>query len=125
MPDQLPFSSGVTYSTVSTGNVANTIAVATLPAVAGRTNYVTGFMITSAGTTSASIVNPTVVGVVGGTILFTYVSVAGATLSNAPLVVTFPNPVPASGPNTAIQVVLPALGAGNTNASVTAFGFSV
>jgi hypothetical protein len=39
--------------------------------------------------------------------------------------VPLPIPVPATAVNTAIVVTVPSLGAGNTNAAVTAFGFYV
>jgi hypothetical protein len=48
----------------------------------------------------------------GGTLTYTYVSVAGVTLGNTPLVVDFAPCLPASALNTAILVTLPALGAG-------------
>lgn len=108
--------------TNSSGNVANANAVSTLPAVALKTTYICGFAATSAGSTAAAVVNLTIVGLIGGTMTLTYVSVAGVTLANQPLVVPFSQCIPASAVNTAIVVTLPALGAGNTNAAVTAWG---
>jgi len=55
---------------------------------------------------------------------FTYTTVAGATLKNDPLIVNFATPIPASGPSTNIVVSCPSLGAGNTNASTSAWGFA-
>jgi hypothetical protein len=54
---------------------------------------------------------------------FTYVSVSGATTANAQLPVTMTPCQPASAQNVAIAVSLPSLGAGNTNATVNAWGF--
>jgi hypothetical protein len=119
----LSFPSGIT--TYSSGNVANASAAATIPAVAAKMNYLTGFEITSGGATAASLVSATVAGLAGGTATYTYGCVAGATSPNAPLNVTFDIPLPAAAVNTAIVVTLPALGAGNTNATVVAHGYSV
>lgn len=116
---------GGTPLTASSGNTANAAAVATLPATAGRTNYICGFALNSSGSTGAAVVSPTVVGVVTGTMTFAYSTVAGATLANASLVVNFGACVPASAPNTAIVVTLPALGAGNTNATANAWGYQL
>lgn len=117
--------SGAVPVTASSGNVAAASAVATIPAVANKTAWITGFMITSAGSTGAAVVSPTITGLLGGTLTFTYVSVAGVTLGNQPLNITLPTPVPASAVNTAIVVTCPSLGAGNTNATVNAFGYYV
>ena len=116
---------GATPVTASSGNVAAASAVATLPGVAGKTTYVTGFQVTAAGATAAAVVNVTVTGTVSGTLTYTFVFPAGATVAAQPLVVEFPEPVPASGTNTAIVVTLPSGGAGNTNAAVNAQGFQL
>lgn len=116
---------GAVPITAASGNVAAASGVATIPAIAGKTAYLTGFIITSAGSTGAAVVSPTVTGLIGGTLTFTYVSVAGATLGNQPLNITLPVPVAASAANTAIVVTCPSLGAGNTNATVNAFGYYV
>ena len=107
--------------TASSGNVANASAVASLPAVANRTNYITGFEITSTGSTAASIVTVTITGITN-TLSYTYASVAGVSLANQPYFVELPQPVPASAANTAITVTVPALGAGNTNCTVNVHG---
>lgn len=114
---------GAAALNASSGNVANASAAATLAAAAGKTTYITGFEITSGGATAASLVSATVAGLLGGTATYTYGCVAGATAPNAPLIVSFVPPMPASAVNTAIVVTLPALGAGNTNATVTAHGY--
>ena len=109
----------------SSGNVAAAAAVATLAAVAGRTNYITGFVLTASGSTAALAVDVTVTGLIGGTATFTFTFPAGATVAATPLVVTFPTPVPASAANTAIVVTLPSGGAGNAHAAANAFGFLI
>lgn len=116
---------GATPAQSSSGNVAAATATATLAAAVGKTTYITGFIITGSGATAASVVSATVAGTVGGTQTYTFPVVAGAAAGNAPLIVTFPLPVPSSAVNTAIVVTLPSLGAGNTNATASAFGFQL
>lgn len=115
--------SDATPVTATSGNVANAIATATIPAIAGKTAYISGFTISGAGATAAAVVNPTVTGVIGGTKTFVACAVAGATVMNPVLDVQFCPPIPASAVNTAIAVACPALGAGNTNNTVNAYGF--
>lgn len=112
-------------STFSSGNVANATATATIPAVAGRTGYLTGFEVTGAGATAGSVVNLTVTGLLGGTATYSVVVPTGVTTSITPLVVGVNPPLPASAVNTAIVVSVPAFGAGSTNAAVVAHGFSL
>lgn len=107
----------------ASGNVANASAVATLAGAASKTTYITGFVVTASGATAALVVNGTVTGLIGGTMTFTFAFPAGATVGATPLIVTLSRPIPASATNTSIVVTLPAGGAGNTNAAVTAFGF--
>lgn len=107
----------------SSGNVANASAVATFAAPPSGTNYVTGFIITAAGATVGLPVVATLAGVVGGTMSFIFAAPAGALLGASPYMVTFPTPLAASGPTTAITLTLPALGAGNTNSAVVMTGF--
>ena len=114
---------GGTAVAASSGNVANASAAASLAAAAGVTNYLTGFSITFAGATAASVVTATITGLLGGTLSYTIAVPAGATVGGTPLLVDLAIPHPASAANTAITVTLPALGAGNTNASVTIRGF--
>lgn len=119
-----PDGQGIAESLVaSSGNVANAAATASLAAVAGKRNWLTGFVLTASGSTAALVVNATVTGLDGGTLTFTFTFPAGADVAADPLIVTFPSPVPASAVNTAIAVSLPAGGAGNTNAAASAFGF--
>lgn len=116
---------GATPVQVSSGNVANAIASATMPAVAAKINYATGFEITGAGATTGLPVTVTLTGVLGGTLSYTYTFAVGALLPNQPLIIEFPEPVPASAANIALVLSCPAGGAGNTNNSVTLHGFVV
>lgn len=119
------YPSGATALTASSGNVANAAAVATLAAAASVTTYITGFQITAAGATVGLPVIVTVVGLISGTNSHIFIAPAGVLVAATPLIVTFRAPVPASAVNTAIVVTLPALGAGNTHAAVSAQGFRI
>ena len=121
--DGLP--AGATMLTASSGNKAAAAATASFPAVSGVTNYVTGFTITGAGATAASVVLATLAGLLGGTATFVIAVPAGATLALTPLIVTFPRAIPASAANIELLLTLPSLGAGNTNAAVTMHGFKI
>ncbi len=94
-----------------------------LPAVAGQTNFITGFQITGGGATAASVIVVTLTGLVGGTRTYDIAVPAGAALGITPLVVEFSEPIPATGPNVAITLNVPSFGAGNTNAAATLEGF--
>jgi hypothetical protein len=67
----------------------------------------------------------TITGLLGGTYTGTYVCNAGATATCPVINVSFVPPLPASAANTAIVLSLPALGAGNTNTTVSAQGFQL
>lgn len=114
---------GGTPVAASSGNVANAVATATIPAVSGRLNYITGLYITGSGATSGAAVSVTITGLVGGTQTYTYTAATGAALANTPLQINFPTPIQATGLGVAIVVSCPALGAGNTNNTVVVTGF--
>lgn len=114
-----------TPETASSGNVANANAVATLAAAVGKTTYISGCAITSTGATIGAVVNVTIVGVITGTMTLNYAAPAGVSAMGTPLILNFNPPIPASATNTTIVVTLPALGAGNTNAAVTAWGYQL
>lgn len=109
----------------SSGQVANGSAVATLAGAAGLTTYITGFQCTALGATGALGVDVTVAGLLGGTATYTFLFPAGVAALATPLIVTFPQPLPASAVNTSIVVTLGASGAGGTKANVNAQGFRV
>ncbi|MEI7632142.1 MAG: hypothetical protein WCJ60_02365 [bacterium] len=111
--------------TSSSGNVANASATSTLAAVAGRTTHITGFELTGTGATAGAAVLVTVTNVLGGTMTFVYAAATGVTVANTPLLVEFPEPIPATAVNTSIVVSCPALGAGNTNNAVVAHGYQL
>lgn len=120
-----PYPSGATAITAASGNVANAAAVATLAAAAAKTTYITGFEVTGTGATAGLAVSVTVTGTITGTLTYTAAAAAGVLVANSPLIVEYPVAIPASAVNTAIVVTLPALGAGNTNATVVAHGYQL
>ncbi len=120
-----PYPAGATPITAASGNVANAAAVATLAAAAGKTTYITGFTCTGSGATAGLPVSVTVVGTISGTLTYTVAAAAGALVENTPLDVQYSIPIPGSATNTAIVVTMPALGAGNTNATVVAHGYQL
>lgn len=95
----------------------------TLPAVVGKTNYLTGIIITGGGATAASAVVATVTGVIGAPLNISILVPAGVGLAIAPLAIAFDSPLEGAAPNTAIVVSVPSLGAGNLGASVIATGY--
>lgn len=109
--------------TASSGNVAAATATATLAAAANRITYISGFEFTSAGATAGAAVTCTITNTVTGTMSYTVTSATGAAVGNPPLVVEFNPPIPANAVNTTIVASCPSLGAGNTNATMTAHGF--
>ncbi|HLY84818.1 MAG TPA: hypothetical protein VKQ71_17670 [Acidimicrobiales bacterium] len=98
---------------------------ATLPGVAGKTTYLTGFEVTGSGATAASVQLVTVTGVVGGPLSYDLAIPAGIAVGITPLTVEFARPIPATAPNTAILVNVPGFGAGNTAAAVVAHGYQL
>ena len=119
------YPAGAVPLTGASGNVANSSAVATLTAVFGKTTYITGFEVTSSGATVGAVVTVTVTGTITGTLTYIFSAPAGVLLEATPLIVEFGHPIPASATATSIVVTLPALGTGNTNASVVAHGYNL
>ncbi|CAL8981864.1 hypothetical protein RHODGE_RHODGE_03985 [Rhodoplanes serenus] len=111
------------YQSKSSGNVANAAATATMSAVVDRTHYLCGFIIMSTGATAATVVNATISGLLGGTITLPYAVKADPAAQNETVALDLAPCMPASAPNTAITLTLPALGAGNTNAAVAIYGY--
>src|SRR5215472_6305544 len=121
-----PFTSGAATAAsqvaASSGVVAAAVATATLPAVAGQTNSVSGFQITGLGATGATVVVATLTGVLGGTQSYEVTVPAGAGTAITPVIVNFNSPLQATGPNVAIAISVPSFGAGNTNAEANIQG---
>lgn len=120
-----PAAAGVIVLQSSSGNVAAAAATAFLAQFGGQTTYLAGFTVTGGGATAGSIVTGTITGLLGGTQSFTIPVATGATVGNLPYTVNFNPALPASASNTAITVSVPSLGAGNTNSTVSAWGYRV
>jgi hypothetical protein len=114
-------STGQTLSNSATG--AASAITATLTSTVGQTAWVTGFEVTGAGATGASVIVVTITGGLGGTLSYDLVIPAGVTTSITPLIVEFPQPLPANGTNTNIVCNVPSFGAGNTNSAAVIHGF--
>lgn len=108
----------------TSGNVAAGVATATIAAVAGKLNYITGWDVDGGGATAASVVDCTVTGLAGGTEHRSLPVPATVTVGLTPIRVRYPHPLPASAVNVAIVASCPSLGAGNTNTTVNLYGFT-
>lgn len=117
--------SGVTALQSSSGNVAAATASATLAGAASKTTYLAGWSFSAGGATVGSIVNGTITGLLGGTQTFTVAVPTGATIGCGSLDQNYNPALPASAVNTPIVVSIPSLGAGNTNSTMSAWGYQV
>jgi hypothetical protein len=108
--------------TATSGVVAAATATCTLPAVAAKFTWLTGFVVSGTGATASASVTMTVAGVVSGTQSY---AIGVPPLTAAPIwyPVEFNPAVPSSAVNTAIVLTLPSLGTGNLGVSVNATGF--
>jgi hypothetical protein len=108
-------------------NITNSVTATTgafstsLGAVTGTTNYICGFVITSGGSSAASVVTATAAGTVSGTLSFAYVFPSSG---QGILGVAFPQCIAATGQNTAITVSVPAGGTGTT-AALSVWGYQL
>ena len=94
-----------------------------MPAVPGKTNYVTGIEFTPGNATAVAYVIATLVNILGTTLTF-IVQVAGTgAVGSSNNQYSFNPPLPASAINTAVTLTMPALGAGNADASVNIHGY--
>lgn len=108
-------------ATGTTGAITATIA-----GMVGKTAYLCGFYYTGTNATAANTATSvTVTGLVGGTMTFGFPTLAlGAAVPNTiPVDEAFLPCVPSTSVNTAIVVNGPALGAGATLTTATAWGF--
>lgn len=105
-------------------NVAAAANNQTLAAAAGKTTYLSGFVVSGLGATGASGINITTTGLATN-LNFVLPIPAGVTVGVTPLEVTFTPPLPSSAVNTAIVLNVPSFGAGNTTASATMWGFQL
>lgn len=107
---------------------ANGALVLTMPAIAGRRSYITGFTVTGAGSTAGSAGNVTLSGIdnAGAAVTLDYAFVAptGVLVAASPLLVNFSPPALVTA-GAAAQLAVAPFGAGNTIASATLNGFYV
>lgn len=122
-----PYSARGTCTPITASASGTTAAIAaTIPAVAGKTAYLCGFYYTGTNATAANGATAvTVTGVIGGTMTFGFptLALAATTANTIPIDEAFLPCIAATALNTAIVVNGPALGAGATLATVTAWGY--
>lgn len=119
------YPTGATPVTSSATGTTGAIT-ATLAGAASKTTYICGFFYTGTNATAANTAtNLTITGTINGTLNFGFATLAAAATvpNNQPLDEAFTPCVPASAVNTSIVVNGPALGAGATLATVTAWGY--
>lgn len=116
-----PFPQGGQPNNLTASAVGTTGQItATLTGVAGKWTYICGFVLTSAGTTAATVVDATITGTVTATMNFQYAYVSSG---QGILGVAFPGCISSSAINTSIVVTLPAGGAGTTN-GISIWGYT-
>lgn len=113
-------------STPVTAEATGTTAAvaASLPAVAGKTNYLCGVLVSPGSAATAITLQETITGLITGTLTWAVgapVTAVGTT--GALSIVPFTPCVPASAVNTAITVTSGALGTSGINNDVNAWGF--
>jgi len=115
---------GATLVTASATGTTAAVA-ATLPGVAGKTTYITGFQVTQKNPTAAVDITVTTTGLATNMSWnMSLLATAATVLHPAPLTVLFDPPMPASGANAAIVVTAGAAGAGGL-ASVNVQGYQL
>jgi hypothetical protein len=116
-PVMVPCSSSAALNLTASTTATTGAFSASLTPAAGKTASFCGFVITSGGTTTAEVVNVTVAGL-GATLNYAYVFPSSG---QGVLGIALPQCIPASAPNTAITVSVPAGGTGTT-AALTVWG---
>ena len=111
---------GQTNNLTASNNFTTGSATATLTGASGRWTYLCGFVVTSAGTSSATQGTVTVTGTISGTMNFTYAFVS---TGQGILGIAFPGCISSSAVNTSIVVNVPA-GGGGTVGSVSSWGYT-
>lgn len=118
---EFPQGQGQTSNLTASNTFTTGTSTATLTGAANKWTYICGFVITTAGTSSATVGAVTVTGTVSGTLNFEYSFVSSG---QGILGIAFgPGCIQSSAVNTSIVVNVPAGGAGTAGA-VTAWGFT-
>lgn len=110
---------GVPFVVTATGG--NSAVTATVPGTAGKTIFVTKLIVSADGATTPAPFALAVTGTAGA--FNTTYNVPALGSGAQPVIMDFDVPLPASAPNIAVVVSLPALGAGNTVARVVVIGY--
>lgn len=119
--DQGPYPGiAIPLTASATGTTAATVA--TLAGTAGKTTYISGFVIT-ADATALTTGTATITGTISGTLNFIQTALAVASGASN-LTVSFNPAIPASAANTAIVINSIAAGTGG-NTAVTAWGYQL
>lgn len=108
------------------GSAANSQLVLTMPAVANKTNYVTGISVGGNGATASLLTIATLAGGYQGSLKFPFFVPAGVNtpLGQFAVEVNFERPIPASQPNLAVTLTVPAFGSGNNLATASLRGYT-
>lgn len=94
-----------------------------LPAAAGKTTYLNGFVCT-AHAPAANVFGTVTVSLDGGTTVhMNFVLLESSTIGGM-LNIDFPDPIPAKAPNTSIVITIPTITSGAATA-ITAFGYQL
>jgi hypothetical protein len=123
-----PFNSAPCTPVTASATGTTGAITATLPAVSGKTTYICGFQFMGTNATAPNTAtNVTITGTISGTLNFGYPTLAAAaTVANTPPVGEVFTPcIQASAINSAIVVNGPALGAGATLVTVSAWGYQL
>lgn len=119
------YPAGATPVAAASSLGANSAVAATMPAVAGKTNYLTHVAYSGLGATAQSQTSIVLTGLLGGT-LNRWINVpAGITLVIDDDIIQFNPPIPASAANQAIVATLNAFGAGNVASQCAVYGYAL
>lgn len=104
---------------------SNSVMTAKFPGSPGKTNYITSFEITGGGAQYAKIIYATLSGIIGGSASYIIGVKEGPNYLSEPLIIKFPNDIPASAVNSDITLTVPAFGYGNVASAVVMHGYQL
>jgi hypothetical protein len=111
---------GQTNNLTASATFTTGAQTATLTGATGKWTYLCGFVVTSAGTTAATLGDVTVTGTVSATMNFEYAFVSSG---QGVFGIAFPGCISSSATNTSIVVHVPAGGAGTVGA-ISMWGYT-
>lgn len=118
-----PYPNGAVPIQNSSGNIANGVATATIPAIPGKKIYITSIIVTNGGAIAGLVTQLTINGLIGGAMQHTVAAGVGALVYSPPLQIPFDPPLPANDVNVPVSASVPALGLGNTSCCVSLMGY--